>query len=217
MWSPLAAQGQSAVPGSPVSRPCRSSAAGHRGRGRFATSLRPSSTCRQATQAEPGAARRSPLQPSPSGLDWNHAVGDRRFGVPVRIQYAAAFSRGVSYGVAPYSGRRIELADPEPGLLSTPHKGFANHLLQIIQPLAGLLPRAHSVIRSVRISSSVSGYCEVGSTTLVISLDLPVRYSVRPAKTYIYLAGRSPGHRPQEPALHGLDRMQKRPVSLKKG
>ena len=82
---------------------------------------------------------------------------------------------------------------------------------------AGLLPRAHSVIRSVRISSSVSGYCEVGSTTLVISLDLPVRYSVRPAKTYIYLAGRSPGHRPQEPALHGLDRMQKRPVSLKKG
>jgi hypothetical protein len=63
-------------------------------------------------------------------------VGDRRFGVPVRIQYAAAFSRGVSYGVAPYSGRRIELADPEPGLLSTPHKGFANHLLQIIQPLA---------------------------------------------------------------------------------
>jgi hypothetical protein len=43
------------------------------------------------------------LEPAPAPSDVPVAVGDRRFDVLVRIQYAAALNRRLSLGVVPYS------------------------------------------------------------------------------------------------------------------
>jgi hypothetical protein len=43
-------------------------------------------------------------------------VGDRRFGVLVRIQYAAAFNRRVSLGAFRIQNGWGDLTDTEPGL-----------------------------------------------------------------------------------------------------
>jgi len=44
------------------------------------------------------------------------AVGDRRFGVLVRIEYAAALNRRLSLGVVPIQNGWGDLTDTEPGL-----------------------------------------------------------------------------------------------------